>query len=152
MVKNKKPVRTNFILIRNERRAHYGMPPEASRFFRNYDYRITLPLWHRFFTHIKDWPAKIYLYGSLNTYKFLEPWFLKFLHVKPGKNGLKCVWEGVDIYKVCKPAACSFMKKVTHLQWFKYFANFVKINILENSLECLHIIFLSFFFSYNIAI
>ena len=106
----------------------------------------------QFFTHIKDWPAKIYLYGSLNTYKFLEPWFLKFLHVKPGKNGLKCVWEGVDIYKVCKPAACSFMKKVTHLQWFKYFANFVKINILENSLECLHMIFLSFFFSYNIAI
>ena len=54
--------------------------------------------------------------------------------------------KGVDIYKVCKPAACSFMKKVTHLQWFKYLANFVKVNILRNSLECLHMIFVSFFF------
>ena len=30
------------------------------------------------------------------------------------------MWEGVDIYKICKPAACSFMKKVTHLQQFTY--------------------------------
>ena len=99
----------------------------------------------QFFTHIKDWPTNIYLYGSLNTYKFLEPQFRKFLHVKPGQNGLKCVWERVDIYKVCKPAACSFMKRVTHLQWFKYLANFVKVNILRNSLECLYMIFVSFF-------
>ena len=58
--------------------------------------------------------------------------------------------EGVDFYKVCKPAACSFMKYLTHLQWFKCLANFVKINILRNSLECLHIIFRSFFFSATI--
>ena len=45
---------------RNEQSAHYGMPSEASRFFRYYDYRITLLLWHTFFTHIKDWSAKIY--------------------------------------------------------------------------------------------
>ena len=37
------------------------------------------------------------------------------------------------------------MKKVTHLQWFKYLANFVKVNILRNSLECLHMIFVIFF-------
>ena len=55
-----------------------------------------------------------------------------------------CV-RGVDIYKVCKPAECTFMKKVTHLQWFKYLANFVKVNILRNSLECLHMIFVFFF-------
>ena len=58
---------------RNEQSAHYGMPPEASRSFKCYDYRITLLLQHSFFTDIKDWPAKIYLYGSLNTCKFLEP-------------------------------------------------------------------------------
>ena len=39
------------------------------------------------------------------------------------------------------------MKKLTHLQWFKHLANFVKVNILRNSLECLHMIFVSFFFS-----
>ena len=39
------------------------------------------------------------------------------------------------------------MKKVTHLQRFKYLANSVKVNILRNSLECLHMIFGSFFFS-----
>ena len=118
--------------------------PESSRFFSCYDYRITLLLRHSF-SHIKDWPKNIYLYGSLNTYKFLEPQFRKFLHAKPGQNGLKYVWERVDIYKVCKPAACSFMKKVTYLQWFKYLANFVKVNILRNSLECLHMIFVSIF-------
>ena len=53
--------------------------------------------------------------------------------------------EGVDIYKVCKPTACTFMKKLTHLQWFKYLANCVKINILRSSLECLHMVFVSFF-------
>ena len=42
------------------------------------------------------------------------------------------------------------MKCLTHLQWFKCLANFVKINILGNSLECLHIIFVSFFFSATI--
>ena len=103
------------------------------------------------FIHIKDWPTNIYFYGSLNTYKFLEPQFRKFLHVKPGQNGLKCVWERVDIYKVCKPAACRFMKNVTYWQWFKYLANFVKVNILRNSLECLHMIFVSFFFSATIC-
>ena len=45
------------------------------------------------------------------------------LHVKPGQNGLKCVWEGVDIYKICTPPACSFLKKVTQLQPFKYLSN-----------------------------
>ena len=39
---------------------------------------------------------------------------------------------------------------VTHLQWFKYLANFVKVNIGGNSLECLHMIFVSFFFSATI--
>ena len=39
------------------------------------------------------------------------------------------------------------MKKVTHLQRFKYLANSVKVNILRKSLECLHMIFGSFFFS-----
>ena len=121
------------------------MPPEVSRFFRCYNCRITLLLRHSFLTYIKDWPAKIYLYGSLNTFKFLEPSFLKFLHVKPGQNGFKCVWEGVDIYKVCKPAACSHMKKVIHLEWFRYLANFVKVNILTNSLECLHMVFVRLF-------
>ena len=53
--------------------------------------------------------------------------------------------EGVDIYKVYKPVACMFMKKLTQLQWFKYFANFVELNILRNSLECLHLIFVSSF-------
>ena len=42
------------------------------------------------------------------------------------------------------------MKNLTHLQWFKYLANFVKVNILRNSLECLHIIFVSCFFSATI--
>ena len=59
--------------------------------------------------------------------------------------------EGFDIYKVRKPAACSFMKKVNHLQWFKYLANFLKVNILKNSLECLHMIFVSFFFFFSAA-
>ena len=36
---------------RNKQSAHYGMPPEASRFFRCYDYRITLLLRHSF-SHI----------------------------------------------------------------------------------------------------
>ena len=137
---------------RNEQSAHYGMLSEASRFFRCYDDRITLLLWRSFFTHIKDWPAKIYLYGSLNTCKFLEPWFLKFWHVKPGQNGLKYVWEGFDNYKICKPATCSFMKKVTHLQWFKYLANFVKVNILRNSLKRLHMIFVICFLGCSIKI
>ena len=45
------------------------------------------------------------------------------------------------------------MKKLTPLQWLKYLANFVKVNILRNSQECLHLIFVSFFFlSYNITI
>ena len=39
------------------------------------------------------------------------------------------------------------MKKVTHLQQFKYLANAVKLNILRNSLECLRMAFVSFFFS-----
>ena len=39
---------------RNEQIFHYGMPPEASRFFRYYDYRITLLFQHSFFTYIKD--------------------------------------------------------------------------------------------------
>ena len=39
------------------------------------------------------------------------------------------------------------MKKVTHLQWFKYLANFVKVNILRNFLECLHMTFVRLFFS-----
>ena len=122
------------ILIRktNEQSAHYGMHPKTSKFFRCYYYRITLLLWHSFFTHIKDCSAKIYWYGSLNTCKFLEP----------GQNDQKCVWEGIDIFK---PASCSFMKKITNLQWFKYLANFVKVNILRNSLECLHMIFVIFF-------
>ena len=137
---------------RNEQSAHYGMLSEASRFFRCYDDRITLLLWRSFFTHIKDWPAKIYLYGSLNTCKFLEPWFLQFWHVKPGKNGLKCVWEGFDNYKICKPATCNFMKKVNHLQWFKYLANFVKVNILRNSLKRLHMIFVIYFLGCSIKI
>ena len=55
--------------------------------------------------------------------------------------------EGVDIYKVYKPAACSFMKNGTHLQRFKYLANSVLVNILRNSLKCLYIVFVSFFFS-----
>ena len=38
----------------NEQIAHYGMPPEASRFFRCYDNRITLLFRHSFFTYIKD--------------------------------------------------------------------------------------------------
>ena len=42
------------------------------------------------------------------------------------------------------------MKNLTHLQWFKYLAKFVKVNILINSLECLHIIFVSCFFSATI--
>ena len=42
------------------------------------------------------------------------------------------------------------MKKVTHLQWFKYLANFVKVNILRNSVECLHMIFVPVFFSATI--
>ena len=113
---------------------HYGMPPEASKFFRCYD-SITLLLRQSFLKHIKHWPAKVYLY--------VDPW----IHLnswnsweifKSRQNSLKCVWEGVDIYKVCKPAVCSFMERITHLQWFKYFANFVKVNILRNSLECLH--------------
>ena len=48
------------------------------------------------------------------------------------------MWEGFDIYKVCKPVAFSFMKKFSHLQWFKYLANFVKVNILGDSLEYPH--------------
>ena len=127
---------------RNEQSAHYGMPPEASRFFRWYDYRISLLVWYSFFTHTNYWPWKIYLYGSLRICKFLE----LVSELKTWTKWLKmCVWEGVDIYKVCKPAACSFMKKLTHLQWFKHLANFVKVNILRNSLECLHMIFVSFF-------
>ena len=39
------------------------------------------------------------------------------------------------------------MKKLTPWQWLKYLANFVKVNILRNSQECLHLIFVSFFFS-----
>ena len=59
---------------RNEQIANYGMAPEASSFFRWYNYRITLLLWHSFFTYIKDWPAKIYVYGSLSIkFWFLEP-------------------------------------------------------------------------------
>ena len=65
----KKPGRTNLILIRKTKMK----PPEASRLFRSYDYRITLLLRQRFLTYIKDWPANIYLYRSLNTCKFLEP-------------------------------------------------------------------------------
>ena len=42
------------------------------------------------------------------------------------------------------------MKKLTHLQWFKYLANFLKVNIVRNSLECLHIIFVSFIFLMNL--
>ena len=42
------------------------------------------------------------------------------------------------------------MKNLTHLQWFKYLAKYVKVNILINSLECLHIIFVSCFFSATI--
>ena len=138
------------------------------------------------------------------------------------------MWEGVDIHKICKPAACSFMKKLTHLQRFRFFfffltaiwlphgrfgtflrrqsyspdlnhlcfiystrrsprtsfgslssakhlvrfepglfrfwsqrlnppghsprrANSVKVNILKNSLECLHMIFVSFFFFFSAA-
>ena len=61
--------------------------------------------------------------------------------------------RGVDIYKICKPAECSFMKKLTPLQLLKYLANFVKVNILRTSLECLHMIFVTFFYQlqyYNI--
>ena len=39
------------------------------------------------------------------------------------------------------------MKKVTHLQQFKYLANAGKLNILRNSLECLQMVFVSFFLS-----
>ena len=39
------------------------------------------------------------------------------------------------------------MKKLTHLQWFTDLVNFVKGHILGNSLECLPMIFASFFFS-----
>ena len=42
------------------------------------------------------------------------------------------------------------MKKVTHLQWFKYLANLAKVNIVRNSLECRHMIFVSFFSSATI--
>ena len=45
------------------------------------------------------------------------------------------------------------MKKLTHLQWFTDLVNFVKGHILGNSLECLPMIFASFFFQlqyYNI--
>ena len=38
------------------------------------------------------------------------------------------------------------MKKVTHLQRFKYLAIAVKINLLRNSLECLDMVFVSFYF------
>ena len=55
--------------------------------------------------------------------------------------------EGSYIYKISKLAACSFMKKVTHLQRFKYLAIAVKLNILKNSLECLDMVFVKFFFS-----
>ena len=33
----------------------------------------------------------------------------------------------VDIYKISKPAACNFMKKVTHLQRFKFFLTAKKL-------------------------
>ena len=55
--------------------------------------------------------------------------------------------RGLIFKKNCKPAACSFMKKVTHLQQFKYSANAGKLNILRNSLECLQMVFVSFFLS-----
>ena len=47
----KKPVTKNLILTRNEGSAHYGMPPETSRFFRCYDYITTL-LFRLIFSHI----------------------------------------------------------------------------------------------------
>ena len=121
------------------------MPPEDSRFLGCYDYRVTRLLQHSFFTDIKNWPAKIYLYGSLNTCKFLEPYFFKFLHAKPGQNGLKCVWEWLIFTKFANQQHFSFMKKVTYLHRFKYLTNSVKVNISRNSLECLHMIFVSFF-------
>ena len=53
--------------------------------------------------------------------------------------------EGVHIYKICKPAACSFIKKLTHLKRFKKdLAYFVEGHISRNTLECLHIIFIFF--------
>ena len=44
------------------------------------------------------------------------------------------------------------MKEITHLQKFKYLANFLKVNILRDSMEYLHMIFVRFFLSYNISI
>ena len=32
----------------------------------------------------------------------------------------------VNIYKIFKPAASTFMKKLTYLQWFKDLVDFVK--------------------------
>ena len=44
------------------------------------------------------------------------------------------------------------MKEITHLQKFKYLASFLKVNILRDSMEYLHMIFVRFFLSYNISI
>ena len=72
----KNPLRTNSILIRKTELNKVlimvcllkpeglsgAMTTEQHYFFDTF-----------FSTYIKDWPAKIYLYGSLNTCKFLEP-------------------------------------------------------------------------------
>ena len=44
----------------------------------------------------------------------------------------------------------SFTKFLKFL--FKYLANFLKVNILRNSMEYLHMIFVRFFLSYNISV
>ena len=106
----KNPLRTNSILIRKTELNKVlimvcllkpeglsgAMTTEQHYFFDTF-----------FSTYIKDWPAKIYLYGSLNTCKFLEL-------VRGGLKWFKMFVRGGDIYKVCKPTACSFMKTWTH--------------------------------------
>ena len=69
-------------------------------------------------------------------------------NLKSGQNGLKCVWEGVDIYKISKPVEWSFMKKLTHLQWFKYLAYFVKVILRPPGMSAYD--FCYFFFSATI--
>ena len=130
----------------NEQNAHYA--PEDSRFFRFYDYGIALVLRRSFFTRILKVDEQRFLYID----PFIRVKFLELVrdNEKPGKNGLKRVWEGVHICKIFKPAACSFMKKLAQLQKFKRFSLLCRRHILRNTLECLHMILVSFFFSATI--
>ena len=57
---------------------------------------------------------------------YIDPCIPIFLELvrdnqKLGQDTLKHVWDGVNIYQICRPAACSFIKSLTLLYRFNGF-------------------------------